>query len=64
MLDAVWRDGGRKAVMTVVSDPRLLFSAYNAAAARLSGGRPLRRIDASLAARLAVIGTDVRTRRL
>ena len=64
MLDAVWRDGGRKAVMTVVSDPRLLFSAYNAAAARLSGGRPLRRIDASLAARLSVIGTDVRTRRL
>ncbi len=64
MLDAVWRDGGRKAVMHVVSDPRLLFAAYNAAAARLSGGRPLRRIDASLAAKLSVIGTDVRTRRL
>jgi hypothetical protein len=63
MLDAIWRDGGRKAVMNVVSDPRLLFSAHNAAAARLSGGRPLPRIDATLAAKLSLIGTNGRSRR-
>ncbi len=63
MLDAIWRDGGRKAVMNVVSDPRLLFSAYNAAAARLSGGRPLRRVDATLAAKVSVIGTNVSSQR-
>ena len=62
-LDAIWRDGGRKAVMNVVSDPRLLFAAYNAAAARLTADRPLRRIDATLAVKVSAMGINVRSHR-
>jgi hypothetical protein len=60
LLDAIWRAGGKDAVMAAISDPRRLLADYNAAAARL---RDRRRIDATLAARARVMGERVKTGR-
>jgi hypothetical protein len=61
LLDAIWRAGGKDAVMKALSDPRRLLADYNAAAARLRDRRP--RIAPLLAARAAVMGERVKTGR-
>jgi Putative zinc dependent peptidase (DUF5700) len=63
LLDAIWRAGGKDAVMAAIGDPRRLLADYNAAAARLREKPPRRRIDATLAARAAVMGERVKTGR-
>jgi hypothetical protein len=55
MLAAIDRDGGLDAVMRVVGDPRALFAAYDAAAAKAGGSAPAKD-DSELASRLQHLG--------